>query len=244
MSTFRNTLATAVAALGLGAGMLVAGPAQTAQAATCTTTPNVYCSMYWANRTNTTAKYNTRSYYVTALQKSLTQVGFSVGATGHYNTYTVKAVKNYQYTRLLPVTGVLDSKTLQWMRAGAGGKRALASTTTRAQKAVNFAYAQVGKPYSYGATGPSSYDCSGLTGASWRSAGVTLPRTSQTQLNTGTRVSKSSLRPGDIVGFYSGSHVGIYVGNGYVVHASRPGTPVKKVAMSTMPFYKAVRPAS
>ncbi|MGJ6980106.1 C40 family peptidase [Aestuariimicrobium soli] len=244
MSKLRNTLATAVASLALGAGMLVAGPVQSAQAATCTTTPNVYCSMYWANRTNTSAKYNTRSYYVTALQKSLNNVGFPVGVTGHYNTYTVKAVKNYQYTRLLPVTGVLDYKTIQWLRVGAGGKRALTTTTTRAQKAVTFAYAQIGKPYSYGATGPSAYDCSGLTGASWRAAGITVPRTSYSQLSYGTAVSKANLKPGDIVGFYSGGHVGIYVGSGYVIHASRPGTPVQKVAMSTMPFYKAVRPAS
>ena len=119
----------------------------------------------------------------------------------------------------------------------------VAATTTRAEKAVSFAYAQIGKPYVYGATGPSSYDCSGLTGAAWKAAGVSVPRTSYSQLGGLPPVSKSNLRPGDIVGFYSGGHVGLYVGGGYVIHASRPGTPVAKVPMSQMPYYKAVRPA-
>ena len=118
-----------------------------------------------------------------------------------------------------------------------------APTQTAAAKAVAFAYQQIGKPYVYGATGPSSFDCSGLTGAAWKKAGVSVPRTSYAQLGGLKSVSKSSLQPGDIIGFYSGGHVGIYVGGGYVIHASRPGVPIKKVPMSQMPFYKAVRPA-
>lgn len=119
-----------------------------------------------------------------------------------------------------------------------------APTQTAAAKAVAFAYKQIGKPYVYGATGPGSFDCSGLTGAAWKSAGVSVPRTSYSQLGGLKSVSKSNLQPGDIVGFYSGGHVGLYVGNGYVIHASRPGKPVAKVPMSQMPFYKAVRPAA
>ncbi|MGA4669381.1 C40 family peptidase [Propionibacteriaceae bacterium Y1923] len=113
-----------------------------------------------------------------------------------------------------------------------------------AAKAVAYAYAQIGKPYVYGATGPNSFDCSGLTGAAWKSAGVSVPRTSYAQLSGLKSVSKSALQPGDIIGFYSGGHVGIYVGNGEVIHASRPGVPIKKVPMSQMPYYKAVRPAA
>ncbi|WP_022910600.1 C40 family peptidase [Aestuariimicrobium kwangyangense] len=241
MSKLRNTMAAAAASLALGAGMLVAGPVPNASAAvTCTPSPaNIHCSMYWANRTTYAARYNARNYYVHALQRALTQAGFAVGDTGHYNTYTVTAVKRYQSSRGLTVTGALNYKTLRWMRVGAGPVR---PALTKGQVAVKFAYAQIGKPYAYGATGPSSYDCSGLTGASWKSAGLTISRTSQAQLSNYRSVSRSSLQPGDIVGFYSGSHVSIYVGSGYVIHSSRPGKPVSKVAVSSMPFYKAVRP--
>lgn len=119
-----------------------------------------------------------------------------------------------------------------------------APAQTAAAKAVAFAYAQIGKPYVYGATGPNSFDCSGLTGAAWKSAGVSIPRTSYAQLSGLKSVSKSALQPGDIIGYYSGGHVGIYVGNGEIIHASRPGVPIKKVPMSQMPYYKAVRPAA
>ena len=96
----------------------------------------------------------------------------------------------------------------------------------RGAKALAFARAQLGKPYRFGATGPNAYDCSGLTGAAWRAAGVSLSRTSQSQFHDGRAVSKSDLQPGDLVFFYSGiSHVGLYAGNGMILHAPRPGKP-------------------
>ncbi|WP_203568647.1 C40 family peptidase [Aestuariimicrobium ganziense] len=247
MSKFRNMVAAFASAVALSGGLLVAGPMAPAEAsvACMPTTPEIRCSMYWANRTNINyAKYNQRNESVTNLQRALTQAKWPVGITGHYNSYTVRAVKGYQASRKLPVTGVVDYRTIHAMRVGAGGPGDPNATVSKASVAVKYAYAQVGKPYVYGATGPSAYDCSGLTGASWKSAGVSVSRTSYGQLSTLPAVSKSNLRPGDIVGFYSGSHVGIYVGSGYVIHASRPGVPVKKVAMSSMPYYKAVRPAA
>ena len=119
------------------------------------------------------------------------------------------------------------------------------STSSRAATAVAFAKRQLGKPYRFGATGPSSYDCSGLTLAAWRAAGVSLPRTSQQQYAHGHRVAKSQLRPGDLVFFYSQSpsHVGMYVGNGKIIHAPRPGRSVEYIKMSYMPYAGAVRPA-
>ncbi|WP_308402019.1 NlpC/P60 family protein [Streptomyces sp. RKAG293] len=112
----------------------------------------------------------------------------------------------------------------------------------RAAQAISFALAQRGKAYVSGATGPNSYDCSGLTQAAYRSAGISISRTTYTQINDGTRVSQSELRPGDLVFFYSGiSHVAIYLGNGEIVHAPHPGGVVEVGKMSWMPFAGAVR---
>jgi peptidoglycan DL-endopeptidase CwlO len=113
----------------------------------------------------------------------------------------------------------------------------------RAQVAVDFALAQLGEPYSYGSEGPDSWDCSGLTMKAWAQAGVSLPRSSSAQIGVGTRVSKSQLQPGDLVFFYSPiSHVGIYLGNGQIVHATHPGDVVSVDPMSYMPFSGATRP--
>ncbi|WP_162449948.1 NlpC/P60 family protein [Phytoactinopolyspora mesophila] len=112
-----------------------------------------------------------------------------------------------------------------------------------AQAVVDFAMAQRGDPYQWGASGPSSWDCSGLTMMAWRQAGVSLPRSSGSQINVGTRVSRSQLQPGDLVFYYSPiSHVGIYIGNGQIVHATRPGDVVKVSPVDQMPFAGASRP--
>jgi cell wall-associated NlpC family hydrolase len=109
--------------------------------------------------------------------------------------------------------------------------------------AVAFAKAQLGKPYSFGATGPNAYDCSGLTQAAWKAAGVSLSRTSQTQFGDGTPVSRDNLQPGDLVFFYPGiTHVALYVGNGTVIHAPHAGSSVQYIKMAYMPFAGARRP--
>ena len=111
--------------------------------------------------------------------------------------------------------------------------------------ALAFAERQIGKPYRFGATGPGAYDCSGLTWAAWRAAGVSLSRTSQSQFQDGVPVSRSDLRPGDLVFFYGSNpgHVAIYAGNGVVVHAPNPRSVVEYAKLSTMPFSGARRPA-
>jgi cell wall-associated NlpC family hydrolase len=102
--------------------------------------------------------------------------------------------------------------------------------------AVKTACAQIGKPYAWGADGPGSFDCSGLTQYSWKAAGVTLTHHSGAQWNEGTAVSRSNARAGDLVFFYSDlHHVGMYVGNGLMVHASRAGVPVKMAYIDNMP---------
>ncbi|MFJ2443136.1 NlpC/P60 family protein [Streptomyces sp. NPDC087658] len=120
---------------------------------------------------------------------------------------------------------------------------AVRAPNARAAAAVAFAYGAIGKPYVWGSTGPGSFDCSGLTQAAWRSAGVSLPRTTYTQINAGQRVSRDQLAPGDLVFFFSGiSHVGMYVGGGQMIHAPRPGTAVRLAPIDQMPFAGATRP--
>ncbi|MFI6338627.1 NlpC/P60 family protein [Streptomyces sp. NPDC050535] len=122
-----------------------------------------------------------------------------------------------------------------------------ASYATKAAKAIAFARAQVGKPYVWGATGPGSYDCSGLTQAAWKAAGVTLPRVTYEQVNAGTTVSVSDAQPGDLVFFYGDiSHVGLYIGNGMMIHAPKPGAYVREESIfydGESAIYSVVRPA-
>ena len=102
-----------------------------------------------------------------------------------------------------------------------------------AQRAVDFALAQVGKPYVWAAAGPDSYDCSGLTMAAWAAGGVTLPHLASEQYNYGTHVPSSALEPGDLIFLYPDlSHVEIYVGNGLAVSAPQPGENVQVVHVS------------
>ncbi|MEU1848009.1 NlpC/P60 family protein [Streptomyces sp. NPDC019990] len=121
------------------------------------------------------------------------------------------------------------------------------SYATKADKALAFARAQIGKPYVWGAVGPDSYDCSGLTQAAWKAAGVTLPRTTYDQVNAGTTVPLSQAQPGDLVFFYDDvTHVGIYIGNGMMIHAPKPGTYVREESVyydGESSIHSVVRPA-
>jgi cell wall-associated NlpC family hydrolase len=118
---------------------------------------------------------------------------------------------------------------------------------TKATKAIAFARAQIGKPYVWGATGPGSYDCSGLTQAAWKAAGVDLPRTTYDQVTAGTTVSLADAKPGDLVFFYDNiGHVGLYIGNGMMIHAPKPGTYVREESVfydGESSVHSVVRPA-
>ncbi len=107
---------------------------------------------------------------------------------------------------------------------------------TVGDKAVEAAAGKIGSPYVWGASGPNSFDCSGLVQWAFKQAGLNLPRTSYDQAAAGTPVSTSDLKPGDVVSFYGGSHSGIYAGNGEVIHAATSGTPVKRAPISSMPM--------
>ncbi|MFF3503573.1 NlpC/P60 family protein [Streptomyces sp. NPDC003247] len=115
--------------------------------------------------------------------------------------------------------------------------------TAQGLEAVRYATAQVGKPYVWGAEGPDSFDCSGLTSQAWVNAGLTIPRTSQEQWRQLERVAVTDLRPGDLIIYFDdASHVGLYVGNGSIVHAPRPGRTVTVAGAGSMPILGVVRP--
>ncbi|MFI8765182.1 NlpC/P60 family protein [Streptomyces sp. NPDC053792] len=128
---------------------------------------------------------------------------------------------------------LLDSGVLDGLR-----------TPSRAgAEALRFAVGQIGKPYEWGAEGPEAYDCSGLTQQAWAAAGREVPRTSQEQWATLPRVSLAELRPGDLVVYFPGAtHVALYLGEGLVVQAPRPGGKVKVSPLAANPVLGAVRP--
>ncbi|HZD02117.1 MAG TPA: NlpC/P60 family protein [Actinomycetes bacterium] len=147
------------------------------------------------------------------------------------------AAKKDQVDRLLARTQDLLGQLRQ--RAGAGavngidpgvpvGKAPPPPSGGGAAAAVRYAYAQVGKPYQYGADGPGSFDCSGLTMMAWRQAGIDLPHSAAGQYSIGRHVSQSELQPGDLIFRYSPiSHVAIYIGNGLQIAATHTGSSVK-----------------
>jgi peptidoglycan DL-endopeptidase CwlO len=121
--------------------------------------------------------------------------------------------------------------------------RSSATGSSKGAKALAYAKAQLGEPYARSGAGPSSWDCSGLTMMAWGSVGVSLPHSSRQQFSRGQPVAKSDLQSGDLVFFYSDiSHVGLYAGNGQVIHAPRPGKSVEYIKMSYMPYAGARRP--
>jgi Cell wall-associated hydrolases (invasion-associated proteins) len=106
-----------------------------------------------------------------------------------------------------------------------------------AGKAVAFAYRAIGTPYVYGADGPNGYDCSGLTSAAWRAAGKSLPHSAARQWSVVAHISRSALKPGDLVFYRNLGHVAIYVGDGKIIHAPQPGESVRLASIDIMPPY-------
>ena len=106
-------------------------------------------------------------------------------------------------------------------------------TTTQADKAVAYAYAQIGKPYQWGATGPNSFDCSGLVMAAWASAGVDIPRDTYEQWAGLPHIPVSEMEPGDLIIYDGEGHVAMYVGDGYIIDAPHTGADVERIPYST-----------
>ncbi|MCI3241404.1 C40 family peptidase [Streptomyces spinosisporus] len=115
--------------------------------------------------------------------------------------------------------------------------------SAQGKKAVAYATGQIGKPYEWGAEGPKTYDCSGLTSQAWADAGHPIPRTSQEQWKQLKHVDVKDMRPGDlIIYFHDATHVGMYIGDGAIVHAPRPGRNVTITGAGSMPILGVVRP--
>jgi cell wall-associated NlpC family hydrolase len=124
-----------------------------------------------------------------------------------------------------------------------GSKSGVRAPSAEGHRAVRYAVRQLGKPYEWGAEGPRTYDCSGLTSRAWAEAGVPIPRTSPEQWKRLERIPLDELRPGDLVVYFEkATHVALYLGDGLVVQAPRPGAKVKVSPIAANPVLGAVRP--
>ncbi|MDA4891756.1 NlpC/P60 family protein [Streptomyces sp. MS2A] len=140
----------------------------------------------------------------------------------------------------LEKSGIAEQQE-RFLASGALGDDAKPSA--EGDRAVRFAVEQLGKPYEWGAEGPASYDCSGLTSVAWERAGTPIPRTSQEQWARLEHVPLDRLRPGDLVVYFpEATHVALYLGDGMVVQAPRPGAEVKVSPIAANPVLGAVRP--
>lgn len=127
--------------------------------------------------------------------------------------------------------------------AGSAGSAPSRPPSRRGDEALDYAVRQIGKPYKWGAEGPKAFDCSGLTSQAWAAAGKEIPRTSQEQWAKLRRVSLRKLRPGDLIVYFpKATHVALYVGDGMVIQAPRPGARVKVSPIAANPLLGAVRP--
>ncbi len=149
------------------------------------------------------------------------------------------------WSKIKTSSGKTGWSSAQYLSTSNGGTTNPTTPSNKAKAVIDLAHAQLGKPYVWGAEGPNSFDCSGLTYYVYKNAaGVNLPRVSRDQYRTGTAVSRSNLQPGDLI-FYStdGSgnitHVAIYVGNGQMIHAPRSGKNVEKVSINNSYWNKA-----
>jgi cell wall-associated NlpC family hydrolase len=168
-----------------------------------------------------------------AQQVAAAQAEYSRTTAGIDQIQAQLAGKKSSLDKLLSASkATLDSLNLQQQQqvASIGGGTCHASdpysTTSAGLKAVEFAYGALCLPYLWGGTGPSAYDCSGLTQAAWAAAGVSIPRDTYSQWGTLPHINKSELQPGDLVFFEGLGHVGIYVGNGMMIDAPATGQVV------------------
>ncbi len=203
-----------------------------------------------------------RGSAVVRLQRELSAHGPNVSDTGYFGPITKRRVNHLKAQHGWRTDGIAGHRVWKvllhdrhrvtwpalhhtWHKPKPAVKsRTLNSSQAKGLRALQFAKRQLGDRYVYGAAGPNSFDCSGLTMAAWRSAGVRLPHNTNAQYRAAHHISKSHLRKGDLVFFYRGrSHVAIYAGKGMVIHAPRPGSKVSYIKMKYMPFNGAARPA-
>ena len=191
-------------------------------------TSNTTSTMYTTDRLNLRKGAGTSYSVITTLDK-----GIAVTVHSSSNGWSKVSVNG--------MTGYVSSSYLSSTKPSNSSSSTDSSTSSKVDKVLNFASQQLGKPYVWGAQGPNSFDCSGLTYYVYKNAaGITLPRTSVEQSKYGTTVSKSNLKAGDLIFFDTSgpndggvSHVGIYVGNGQMIHASSSQKKIVKVSVET-----------
>ena len=200
-----------------------------------------------------TLRYGDTGRSVRRLQRSLTASGRPVPVSGHFGPITRDAVKSVQTLQGWRATGVATTGVWLALQSGGGVKITVVKAVTKAPiptapesgkaaTALAFAKQQLGDRYVFGGSGPNTWDCSGLTMKAWQAAGVTLPHSAARQFRIGAKISKSDLKPGDLVFFYRGiQHVAIYAGDGMVIHAPHPGARVSYIKMAYMPYMGARR---
>ena len=191
-------------------------------------TSNSTSTMYTTDRLNLRKGAGTSYSVITTLDK-----GVAVTVHSSSNGWSKVSVNG--------MSGYVSSNYLSSTKPSNSSSSTDSSTSSKVDKVLNFASQQLGKPYVWGAQGPNSFDCSGLTYYVYKNAaGITLPRTSVEQSKYGTTVSKSNLKAGDLIFFDTSgpndggvSHVGIYVGNGQMIHASSSQKKIVKVSVET-----------
>lgn len=142
----------------------------------------------------------------------------------------------------LRVDNLTEELRQQWVEKNDPVAIDVADFAATSGGAVQAALSKLGAPYGWGSVGPDQFDCSGLIYWAFQQQGKTLPRTSQAQMEGGTPVERDELQPGDVIGYYPGAtHVGLYIGDGKIVHASDYGIPVQVVSVDSAPFYGARR---
>ncbi|MET7638203.1 NlpC/P60 family protein [Streptomyces sp. NPDC005438] len=166
-------------------------------------------------------------------QCRLNSHGASLEVDGKFGAATDKAVRSFQSSKGLEADGVVGPQTWAALTGSGGGDHA-----AKAKKVIDFAASQAGKKYVWGADGPNTYDCSGLTLRSYEKVGVTLPRTSGKQAEATRKVAASERQVGDLM--HWPGHVGIYAGDGKVWHASRSQGKVVKSNVWDSPTYHRV----
>lgn len=203
---------------GISIGVSVAAPS--AQTCQVTSTPTV-------QRQNPTVRKDATK----SVQCLLNKQGAKLQVDGYFGAKTQAAVIAFQKKKGLYPDGIVGPKTWAALTGKQVSKPQPSTNTSGARaKALAYARAQLGKPYVWGAEGPNSFDCSGLTMRAMQAAGKSVPRTASQQQRAGVRISMSELQPGDLVTFGSPAyHIGIYTGDGKIIHAPRPGKVVEEV---------------